>query len=153
MTDYIISATIYLCKLAEVHFNQRLNVKYLKIISYLRTVSISSCSPFGEIHLRWDCTCSFKFLHLHLYKFPVKCASWWCYCSPAPSPHLLSQPVSSLSVWEREWFVTAIWEINKCFHCLFCHSTGTGWGGMRSLNYTDNITSTMTRVHIVKFPE
>lgn len=59
-------------------------------------------------------------------------------------PFLL-QAVSSFSVWEWEWFATAIWEINKCFHRLFSLSTGTGWGGMRSLNHADNITSMMTR--------
>lgn len=33
-------------------------------------------------------------------------------CSPSPP-----LTVSSLSVWEREWFDTAIWEMNDCFHC------------------------------------
>lgn len=125
------------------HSHQMLHVKYLKRSPSQAALPLGkyTCSGIVPAHL--------NFLHLHSYKFPVKCTRWWC----DVIAHLLSQPVSSLSVWEREWFVAAIWEINKCFQCLFCRSTGTGWGGTGSLNYTDNITSTMTRVHIVKFPE
>lgn len=43
------------------------------------------------------------------------------------------------------FFVTAIWEINKCFCCLFLFSPPAHgfWGAMRSLNHNDNITAGM----------
>lgn len=57
----------------SISFNQTLNVKHLKIITWLR--NSSCCSPFGEIHLHRDCTCSATFMHLYLYQLYVKCAS------------------------------------------------------------------------------
>lgn len=73
--------------------------------------------PVGKYTLQRDCTCSAKCVHL--YRLCVKC--------------VLSQAVSSLSLWEGEWFAAAIWEMNKCFSgCC----AGTGWG-----THTDNISN------------
>lgn len=57
----------------SISFNRTLNVKHLKIITWPRTSSC--CSPFGEIHLHRDCTCSATFMHLYLYQSYAKCAS------------------------------------------------------------------------------
>lgn len=91
-------------------------------------------------------------MRLHLYKFPMKYVIWCVLAHLLPPPVLLLQAVSSLSLWEWEWFllfcfffVTAIWEINKCFCCLFLFSPPAHgfWGAMRSLNHNDNITAGM----------
>lgn len=68
----------------------------------------------------------------------MDCMTWRG--SPAPPPlffsFFLSQAVSSLSLWERDRFAAAVWEINRFFFFFF---TDTGGGAVSSLTHNDNM--------------